>query len=87
MAPVEWRSRCRLIGKSEDADLSKLLLADLSEDGVGLDAYRKYLSGTLNLNLSHATLAGSPRSVLGRFFCLDRRGPTSQSWNAPSTFA
>ena len=32
--------------------------------------YKRYLSSTLNLNLSHATLAGAPKSVLGRFFCL-----------------
>ena len=71
MAPVDWRSRCRLLGRSEDTDLSKLLLADLSDDGVGMDAYRTYLSSTINLNLAHSTLAGAPLSVLGRFFCVD----------------
>src|SRR5271156_6522735 len=61
-----------LLGNSRENSLTKLLLTDLVGDGGDpLEGYRLYLSRTVNLRLSHKTLAGLGGEQLERFYKLD----------------
>lgn len=64
----------RLLASSGEECLTKALLSDLaSSSGLadGLEVYRLYLKSSMNLTLSHDTLAGLENSSLARFYNLD----------------
>ena len=64
----------RLSGGGSPLNPAKALLSDLAEAAglpSALHVYRAYLKGSLNLNLSHDTLAGLEDSSLARFYNAD----------------
>jgi hypothetical protein len=48
--------------------VSKTLLRIVSPTGQAIDLYRKYISSTFNLNLSHTVLSNMPISLLEKFY-------------------
>jgi hypothetical protein len=62
----------KLLGSSVDTAIVKLLLADLvGPDGDPLEAYRQFISTTVNIKLSTKTIAGLGGQNLAQFFKAD----------------